>query len=194
MFRPSLAALLITGVATSAGAAAPASGAAIASGLVAHRAIYDLELKDATERSGIAGMYGRMVYEFNGSACEGYTTNFRFVTRIDMEEQPQRVTDQLSTTFEGADGKNFRFVNKTFVDKELVKEVRGDAKLEGGKTVVELSKPKENKLDLKGTQFPTGHMEELIGKAHRDCFIANSVATSVEIMPTFEFHEAPAHA
>lgn len=133
--------------------------------LVPHRAVYDLTLDRADEKSGISGLTGRMVYEFNGSACEGYTTNFRFVTRIDMEEQPQRVTDQQTTTFEGADGKNFRFVNKTFVDKELVKEVRGDAKLEGGKTVVELSKPKENKLDLKGTQFPTSHMEELIGKA-----------------------------
>lgn len=133
--------------------------------LVPHRAVYDLSLDRADEKSGISGLTGRMVYEFNGSACEGYTTNFRFVTRIDMEEQPQRVTDQQTTTFEGADGKNFRFVNKTFVDKELVKEVRGDAKLEDGKTVVELSKPKENKLDLKATQFPTGHMEELIGKA-----------------------------
>ena len=133
--------------------------------LVPHRAVYDLTLDRADEKSGISGLTGRMVYEFNGSACEGYTTNFRFVTRIDMDEQPQRVTDQQTTTFEGADGKSFRFVNKTFVDKELVKEVRGDAKLEGGKTVVELTKPKASKLNLKGTQFPTAHMEELIGKA-----------------------------
>ncbi len=133
--------------------------------LVPHRAVYDLTLDRADEKSGISGLTGRMVYEFNGSACEGYTTNFRFVTRIDMEEQPQRVTDQQTTTFEGNDGKTFRFVNKTFVDKDLVKEVRGDAKLEGGKTVVELSKPKENKIDLRATQFPTQHMEELIGKA-----------------------------
>ena len=93
-----------------------ASPAALASPLVPHRAVYDLALDTASERSGITGLTGRMVYEFNGSACEGYTTNFRFVTRIDMEEQPQRVTDQQTTTFEGADGKNFRFVNKTFVD------------------------------------------------------------------------------
>lgn len=133
--------------------------------LVPHRAVYDLTLDRADEKSGISGLTGRMVYEFNGSACEGYTTNFRFVTRIDMDEQPQRVTDQQTTTFESGDGKDFRFVNKTFVDKELVKEVRGDAKVEDGKTVVALSKPKENTLDLKATQFPTMHMEELIAKA-----------------------------
>lgn len=144
---------------------AGAASAASAVRLVPHRAIYDLTLDRADEKSGISGLTGRMVYEFNGSACEGYTTNFRFVTRVDMDEQPQRVTDQQTTAFEDADGKDFRFVNKTFVDKELVKEVRGDAKLEDGKTVVKLSKPKENTLDLKGTQFPTRHMEELIGKA-----------------------------
>ncbi|MFC4624920.1 cell envelope integrity EipB family protein [Daeguia caeni] len=130
-----------------------------------HRAVYDLTLDRADEKSGITGLKGRMVYEFNGSACEGYTTNFRFVTRIDMEEQPQRVTDQQTTTYEGGDGKSFRFVNKTFVDKELTKEVRGDAKLAGGKTVVELTRPREKQFDLPKSHFPTGHMIELIGKA-----------------------------
>ena len=82
-----------------------------------------------------------MVYEFNGSDCEGYTTNFRFVTRVDMEEQPQRVTDQQTTTFESGDGDKFRFVNKTFVDQSLTKEVRGDAALFKDKTEISLTKP-----------------------------------------------------
>jgi hypothetical protein len=43
--------------ATSAQAAPPVGG----SGLAAHRAVYDLSLKDASERSGISGMVGRMV-------------------------------------------------------------------------------------------------------------------------------------
>lgn len=162
-FRPAF------GIAVAAASAwAGLSGVAHAASTVSllpHRAVYDLSLDRADEKSGITGLTGRMVYEFNGSACEGYTTNFRFVTRIDMEEQPQRVTDQQTTTFEDGDGKLFRFVNKTFVDKELIKEVRGDAKVDGGKTIVDIAKPKENKLDLSVTQFPTQHMEELIRKA-----------------------------
>jgi hypothetical protein len=113
MFRPSLAALLLAGVSSSAWAAAPASGAAIASGLVAHRAIYDLELKDATERSGIAGMYGRMVYEFDGNYCEGFTTNFRFVTQIDTGDST-RVSDQQTKTFENLKDRKFTFETKSF--------------------------------------------------------------------------------
>ncbi len=35
--------------------------------LVPHRAVYDLTLDRADEKSGISGLTGRMVYEFNGS-------------------------------------------------------------------------------------------------------------------------------
>jgi hypothetical protein len=133
--------------------------------LVPHRAVYDLQLDKADDKSGISGLTGRMVYEFNGSACEGYTTNFRFVTRIDMEEAPPRLTDQQTTTYESGDGKEFNFVNKTFVDKELSKEVRGEAKLTAAATDVSLTKPEAKKFTLARSQFPTHHMEELIAKA-----------------------------
>lgn len=133
--------------------------------LVPHRAIYDLKLDNAQDSSGITGLTGRMVYEFNGSDCEGYTTNFRFVTRVDMEEQPQRVTDQQTTTFETANGEKFRFVNKTFVDQSLTKEVRGDASLLKDKTEISLTKPVASKEDLDLSQFPTRHMQQLIEKA-----------------------------
>ncbi|MGH6763154.1 MAG: cell envelope integrity EipB family protein [Phyllobacterium sp.] len=141
--------------------------AAAASTLKPHRAIYDLQLDRADQKSGITGLTGRMVYEFNGSACEGYTTNFRFVTKIDMDEQPQRITDQQTTTFESGNGDMFRFVNKTFVDQNLSKEVRGNARLEKNSTDVTLKVPEENSIKLERSQFPTRHMEELIGKASK---------------------------
>ncbi len=102
------------------------AGANAAASLVPHRAVYDLVLDKATDRSGITQLSGRMVYEFNGSACEGYTTNFRFVTKIDTNEA-SRLTDQQTTTFEDAGGKSFSFVTKSFVDQSLDKEVKGTA-------------------------------------------------------------------
>ena len=45
-----------------------------------------------------------MVYEFNGSPCEGYTVQFRFVTKVDTSEN-SRVTDQQTTTFEEGNGR-----------------------------------------------------------------------------------------
>lgn len=134
--------------------------------LAPHRAVYDLALDRATDRSGITGLSGRMVYEFNGSACEGYTVKFRFVTRIDTQDVT-RLTDQQTTTFEDGDGKSFSFVTKSFVDGNPDREVKGAAGLSADGVVVTLDKPKKATFELAKTQFPTQHLVELIGKAKK---------------------------
>lgn len=143
-----------------------AVSAAAAPLLAPHRAVYDLALDKASDRSGITGLSGRMVYEFNGSPCEGYTTTFRFVTRIDTGES-SRLTDQQTTTFEDAEGKTFSFVTKSFVDQNLDKEVKGTATREATGLTVDIEKPEEEIFDLGPTQFPTQHMVELLGKAEK---------------------------
>ena len=131
-----------------------------------HRAVYDLALDKASDRSGITGLTGRMVYEFNGSPCEGYTVKFRFVTEI-MTGDNTRLTDQQTTTFEDGQGKTFSFVTKSYVDQNLDKEVRGTATKEAKGVKVELEKPEKNSIELSATQFPTQHLVELIGKAEK---------------------------
>ncbi|MQW87182.1 cell envelope integrity EipB family protein [Sinorhizobium saheli] len=140
--------------------------AADASTLVPHRAVYDLELKDASERSGISGMYGRMVYEFNGSACEGYTVSFRFVTQVDTGEEV-RLTDQQTTTYEDMRNGNFRFLTRSFTDEKLDKEVRGSAHDEQSGVKVELTAPDKREVALAASRFPTEHMLEVIDRAKR---------------------------
>ncbi|ANN59208.1 DUF1849 family protein [Mesorhizobium loti] len=134
--------------------------------LQAHRAVYDLTLKKASDRSGITGISGRMVYEFNGSACEGYTVKFRFVTQI-VTAEGTKLTDQQTTTFEDAEGKTFSFVTKSFVDQNLDKEVKGIATKDAKGLKVDIDKPEKNSLELAATQFPTQHLVELIGKAEK---------------------------
>jgi len=133
--------------------------------LIAHRAVYDLALDKASDRSGIIGLRGRMVYEFNGSPCEGYTVNFRFVTQIDTGDS-SRVTDQQTTTFEDGGGKSFSFVTKSYTDRALDRELRGKAIREPNGLKVEIDKPEKNSLELRKTQFPTEHLAELIKKAN----------------------------
>jgi hypothetical protein len=132
--------------------------------LQAHRAVYDLTLDKASDRSGITGITGRMVYEFNGSACDGYTVTFRFVTRINTGDTT-RLTDQQTTTFEDAEGKTFSFVTKSFVDQSLDKETKGTATREGSGVKVELEKPEQQSIDIATTQFPTQHLVDLLNKA-----------------------------
>ncbi|MGB3643338.1 MAG: cell envelope integrity EipB family protein [Mesorhizobium sp.] len=134
--------------------------------LQAHRAVYDLSLDKASDRSGITGITGRMVYEFNGSPCDGYTVNFRFVTQIATGDS-SRVSDQQTTTYEDAKGKTFSFVTKSFIDQALDKEVKGTATRKDKGVEVDLDKPEKKIIQLAPTQFPTQHLEELIGKAEK---------------------------
>jgi hypothetical protein len=153
-------------------AATPASTAPI---LAPHRAVYDLVLDRATDRSGIRRLEGRMVYEFNGSACDGYTTNYRFVTQIDTADA-SRLTDQQTSTFEEGDGKMFSFVTKSFVDQSLDKEVKGTATLDPEGVQVDIEKPEPGEVSLGASQFPTQHLIELINKAEDgETFYATSL-------------------
>lgn len=134
--------------------------------LQAHRAVYDLSLDKASDRSGITGITGRMVYEFNGSPCDGYTVNFRFVTQIATNDTT-RLSDQQTTTYEDAKGKTFSFVTKSFIDQQLDKEVKGTAVKKDNGVEVDLDKPQKSVVQLAATQFPTQHLVELIGKAEK---------------------------
>ncbi|OCW56814.1 cell envelope integrity EipB family protein [Hoeflea olei] len=145
-------------------AGAGTAGRVGSAALVAHRAVYDLTLKEASERSGISGMVGRMVYEFGGSACEGYTVSFRFVTEIATGDE-SRITDQQTTTFEDIRNQTFRFVTRSFVNQQLDHEIRGSAEADGNELEVKLVQPEKLELDIPAAHFPTEHMIEMIDKA-----------------------------
>lgn len=134
--------------------------------LLAHRAVYDLKLERAASDSGITSLTGRMVYELRGSACDGYTVNFRYVAQSNTSED-QRITDQQTTTFEDGEAKTFSFVTKSFVNQDLESELRGNATREPTLVKVELLKPENKLLDLGPAQFPTQHMIDLIDRAKK---------------------------
>lgn len=160
----SLAAITMASAVPPSLAAAGSAGRVGGEALAAHRAVYDLTLKDASERSGISGMVGRMVYEFAGSACEGYTVSFRFVTEIATGEDT-RVTDQQTTTFEDLRNQTFRFVTRSFVNQTLDHEIRGSAEAAEDGLAIKLEQPDKLALDIAPAHFPTEHMIEMIDKA-----------------------------
>lgn len=165
MFRSAFVTALAAG-ACFAGSGVTNAFATPATGLAPHRAVYDLQLKDATERSGIAGMYGRMVYEFNGSPCDGYTVSFRFVTQVNTGEET-RLTDQQTTTYEDLKAGSFRFLTRSFTDEKLDKEVRGSAHEDKQGVSVDLTAPAARQVDLAASRFPTAHMLEVIEHAKK---------------------------
>ncbi|MCU0831623.1 MAG: cell envelope integrity EipB family protein [Rhizobiaceae bacterium] len=129
-----------------------------------HRAVYDVKMERADEQTGISGMEGRLVFQFEGSQCDGYTMNMRFVLRMQLPEDV-RITDQQTTTFESGDGSEFNFLTKTFTDEKLDKELKGSAARTDEGISVEIEKPDAVDVKLEPSQFPTMHLSELITKA-----------------------------
>jgi EipB-like len=142
--------------------------------LVPHRAIYDLSLGTTRGNSQLAGVRGRILYDFGGSACQGYSLEFRQVSELDSGEGKVSTSDLRSTTWEGADAKDFKFTSQNFVDENLIDSVDGHAERQATKTAVALEKPRQKSLSLAaGVVFPTEHMMRVIKAARAGQAVLN---------------------
>jgi hypothetical protein len=134
--------------------------------LAPHRAIYDLALEQTRGNSQVAGVRGRISYDFDGSACTGYSLEFRQVSELDSGEDKSSTSDQRSTTWEDAAAKSFKFSSQNFVNDKLVDAVDGHAEHGATATAVSLDKPEHKTLDLDAkVVFPTEHMLRAIAAA-----------------------------
>jgi hypothetical protein len=158
------AGLPITLVAAFAVTATATAAFAAAEELLPHRAVYDLSLEDSTERSGVRRIEGRMVYEFDGSVCDGYTVNYRFVSRFETDDV-SRLIDERTTTYEAPEGESFDFATRSYVDQTLDRESRGTARHDNGETHVTMESPEEVVHTLRESRFPTQHLIQLLENA-----------------------------
>ena len=142
--------------------------------LVPHVAVYDLSLKSTRGNSQISAVRGRIVYDFDGSACSGYTLQFRQLSELDSGEGKTATSDLRSTTWEGGDAQSFTFSSENFVDDKLVDSVDGKAKRAAGVTAVNLKKPGQKTFDVSpAAVFPTEHMMRAIMAARAGKSILN---------------------
>ncbi|HWV97945.1 MAG TPA: DUF1849 family protein, partial [Xanthobacteraceae bacterium] len=75
-----------------------------------HQAVYNLSLlKSRNGAAAVDSARGRILYNFAGSACEGYTSEFRQVSELNGSEGKSMLSDLRSTSWEDADGKSYRF-------------------------------------------------------------------------------------
>src|SRR6202050_2846695 len=140
--------------------------------LALHRAGYQISLDGIDSEHGInadapVAASGLIAYEFRGSACEGYASNFRQLTELQRNEGNPISSDIRALTFEDGGGKSLTFQ----IDSQSLGEpappiagsaARGDA----GDTTIKLTKPTAQKIDIgKDVLFPTQHVERIIAKA-----------------------------
>jgi len=144
--------------------AAPAAEAAVA--LAPHRAVYDLKLLKSHGKRSVEAVRGRILYDFSGSACEGYALQFRQVSEIDSGEGKVALSDLRAATWEDGDAKSFRFNSENKVNEHVVDTVDGSAGRDGSGVSVRLSKPKPKDFDLDARiAFPTEHVRRVIEAA-----------------------------
>lgn len=144
----------------------PAAPADTARGLLGHRAVYELTLARRADRAEVTDVAGRLVYEFSGSVCDGFTSRFRLVTRLTDTDGRARTSDMRTTSFEDARARSFDFVNRNLVDGRTVEDTKGIARHEGEGTRVTVAGGDGKPLDLPATvRFPTEHMVDLIEAA-----------------------------
>jgi hypothetical protein len=153
------------------GTQASAQGAAQTAGSVAlasHRAVYDLKLASTRGKRPMNSVRGRILYDFSGSACEGYALQFRQVSELDSGEGKVMVSDLRATTWEEGASKRLRFHSQNFIDDQLRDAVDGQAERAPEKNgiVVKLTEPVDKSFDL-GVDliFPTEHVRRIIAAA-----------------------------
>src|SRR5260370_37496495 len=103
--------LLLTAIAALAfvsGSAGGRADAAASGPFLAHQALYELTLVKSRGSNAINSVRGRILYNFSGSTCEGYTSEFSSVSEMDSVEAKVTLSDHRSTSWEDDAGKSYR--------------------------------------------------------------------------------------
>ena len=139
--------------------------------LAAHRAAYDISLIESSgptpssAQTPVAAS-GLIAYEFRGSACEGYTSNFRQMTEMERSEGDPVSMQVNAMSFEEANWKSMRFQIDSQGAQDTPPVVGTATRGVDDNLRVVLTKPKAQTLDFgHEVLFPTQHIERLIEAA-----------------------------
>ena len=133
---------------------------------LSHQALYELSLLKSRGSNSINSARGRILYSFTGSACEGYTSEFRQVSEMDSGDDKVTLSDLRSTSWEEATGKTYRFKIDSRMNDVDTGPVDGIAERVGDHIMVKLKQPQVKTFNLDGsTVFPTEQIQHIIAAA-----------------------------
>lgn len=155
--------VLCSGVAAFGDAATP---------LAAHRAGYEIALGGVNSEQPLAAnapiaASGLIAYEFRGSVCEGYASNFRQLTELQRAEGGEVASEINAVSFEDGEAKSLRFEITTQSAGAAQPAISGSAaRNDKGAIDVSLVKPGKENVDIgNDILFPTQHIERIIATA-----------------------------
>ena len=148
---------------TACAALVPGMSAAVP--LATYRAVHDFTLDTKSSDPSIGDMTGRMVTEFKGSECAGYTTTTRFVTRGTDSDDQEQLIDTRNIAIENNTG-SFTFDNETFENGKQTEVVKGTATRGPDSAQVRLKEPDRKTVSLPAAVlFPTEQTARVIEAA-----------------------------
>src|ERR1700759_5819815 len=131
-----------------------------------HQALYELSLVKSRGSNPVNSARGRILYNFSGSACEGYTSEFRQVSELEIGEGKMMLSDLRSSSWEDGEGKSYRFKIDARTNDNDPNPVDGIAERTGDKITVKLKQPEAKTFTLDGaTVFPTEQIQRIIAAA-----------------------------
>jgi hypothetical protein len=140
--------------------------AAASGSFLSHQALYELSLIKSRGANAINAARGRILYNFSGSACEGYTSEFRQVSELNSGEGKMTLSDLRSTSWEDGAGKSYRFKIDTRMNDSDASPVDGIAERTGNNITVKLKQPVAKTFNLEGNiVFPTEQIHRIIDAA-----------------------------
>jgi hypothetical protein len=164
--RTRLLLLGLAGLAVGSGLAAGQAEAAATAAFLPHQALYDLSLVKSRGSASIDSARGRILYSFSGSACEGYTSEFRQVSELNSGEGKTTLSDLRSTSWEDAEGKSYRFKIDARMNDTDSSAVDGIAERSDDHITVKLTQPEARTFTLdSSTVFPTEQIRRIIAAA-----------------------------
>ena len=159
-------ALTIAAVAVGAAFAPVRANAAASGAFLPHQALYELSLLKSRGSNSINSARGRILYNFSGSSCEGYTSEFRQVSELDSGEGKVTLSDLRSTSWEDGAGKSYRFKIDSRMNDTDTSPVDGVAERTGDHITVKLKQPETKTFTLDGaTVFPTEQIQRIVAAA-----------------------------
>ncbi len=136
---------------------------------VSHRAAYTISLARGDGPQAPVAASGLIAYEFRGSACDGYASDFRQITELQRNEGDPMDSDTRAITFEDGQAKKMRFKIDSMIADAAQPTIDGSAtRSDSGDISVSLKQPKEETLDLgKDILFPTQHLAHVVEAAKK---------------------------
>jgi hypothetical protein len=142
------------------------AASAASAAFLPHQALYNLSLVKSRGSASIDNARGRILYNFSGSPCEGYASEFRQVSELNSGEGKVTLSDLRSTSWEDAEGKSYRFTIETRMNDVETRPVDGLAERTGDHITVKLKQPEAKTFTLDGsTVFPTEQIRRIISAA-----------------------------